>query len=153
MGQDTAERATLNATAQALLRLVIGSYFLAVALGLIPGTDLSVLFSGVLPPPFDEAVATGLVFLLAFMVMVDYATRVAALVMALITFYASYLAMISLGVAEELGSFWRDLALIAALLLTYSEPSRGRPIAEDDAYEESFSRRLVQTPITPSTTK
>jgi hypothetical protein len=45
--------------------------------------------------------------------------------MAILTFYASYLTMLSLGVAEELGAFWRDLALIAALLLTYSERGTG----------------------------
>ena len=30
--------------------------------------------------------------------------------------------MLSLGVADNLGQFWRDLALIGALMLTYAEP-------------------------------
>lgn len=145
---ETTGSETLNATAQALLRMVIGSYFLAVALGLIPGTDLGILFTAVLPAPYDSALATGLVFALAFMVMLGHATRGAALVMALITFYASYLTMLSMGVADELGSFWRDLALIAALLLTYSGPTRGAAVGpaaetpEDRRFAERIDRAL-----------
>lgn len=125
MDQTFMGRAFINATAQSVLRLIIGSYFLAVALHLIPGTDLGILLSGVLPSPFDSAIATGMVFTLAFMVMLGRATRLAALLLALMTFYASYLTMLALGVGDELGSFWRDLALIAALLLTYSDDVGG----------------------------
>lgn len=144
MEQATVDSGGINARAQALLRLVIGSYFLAVALQLIPGTDLGILFSGVMPAPYDGALATGIVFALAFLVMVGHATRVAALVMALLTFYASYLTMLSLGVADELGSFWRDLALIAALLLTYSEP-RGDKAPQAEA-QRAIEALLSVTP-------
>jgi uncharacterized membrane protein YphA (DoxX/SURF4 family) len=125
MGHGNAHQVAFNTVAQAVLRMLIASYFVAVSLNLIPGTDLGILFAGVLPSPYDGATAAGLVFVLAFMVMIGYATRLAALLIALMTFYSSYLTMISLGVEEELGSFWRDLALIASLLLTYSEPAAG----------------------------
>jgi uncharacterized membrane protein YphA (DoxX/SURF4 family) len=125
--------------AQAALRMLIASYFIAVALGLIPGTDLAILFAGLLPSPHDGATAAGIVVILAFMIMAGCATRAAALILALMTFYASYLAMIALGVEEELGAFWRDLALISALLLTYSEPTAGsRP-----------RRRLISRTVLP----
>mgnify|MGYP006271411273 CR=1 FL=1 len=139
MGQGNAHNVAFGMAAQAALRMLIASYFIAVALGLIPGTDLAILFAGVLPAPHDGATAAGLVFILAFMIMAGYATRAAALVLALMTFYASYLAMIALGVADELGAFWRDLALISALLLTYSEPTAGsRP-----------RRRLISRTVLP----
>lgn len=144
MTRDAAEKAVVNKTAQAVLRLIIGSYFLAVALNLIPGTDLGILFSGVMAAPYDSALAMGLVFALAFMVMLGHATRVAALVMALITFYASYLTMLSLGVADELGSFWRDLALIAALLLTYTDDADGTGLHE--AAQRALAYRKMRRP-------
>ncbi len=114
----------INEIGSMILRVLIGSYFLAVALQIIPGTDLSILFDSILPAPIDGALSAGLVFLLAFMVMIGLHMRVAALVLAMMTFFASYLTMIQLGVDQELASFWRDIALIAALILTYSENDR-----------------------------
>ena len=55
------------------------------------------------------------------MVMIGLFMRPAALVLGLMTFFASYLQTIELGVVDELGTFWRDLVLIAALMLTYAE--------------------------------
>jgi len=139
MQHGTADQVALSSAAQAILRLLIASYFIAVALNVIPGTNLGILFSAVLPAPYDGATSAGIVFILAFLVMAGIATRAAALIIALMTFYASYLTMISLGIEDQLGSFWRDLALIAALLLTYSEPQAGsRP-----------RRRLFQRHVAP----
>jgi uncharacterized membrane protein YphA (DoxX/SURF4 family) len=129
MQSTNADRIVLNSAAQALLRILIGSYFVAVSLHIIPGTDLGLLFVSVVPAPWSGALAAGLVFVLAFMIMIALYTRVAALILGLMTFFASYLAMVSLGVADELAAFWRDLALIAALVLTYSDKDprdRGR---------------------------
>ena len=126
MTHGTADRVVFNIAAHTTLRVLIASYFLAVALQLIPGTDLSVLFSSVIPAPYDAASATGLVFLCSFLIMLGMATRVAALLIALMTMFASYLWMVTLGVHDELGAFWRDVALIAALLLTYADPDPAR---------------------------
>jgi uncharacterized membrane protein YphA (DoxX/SURF4 family) len=139
MSQGTANRIAFNVAAQTVLRILIASYFLAVALQIIPGTNLGALFSPLLPAPFDGATAAGIVFILSFMVMIGVGTRGAALIIALMTFYASYLAMVELGVDQELGAFWRDIALIAALLLTYSEPQPGN----------LHRRRLVSRSVAP----
>jgi len=154
MQHGTADHVALNTAAQAILRLLIASYFIAVALQLIPGTNLGILFSGVLPAPYDAATSAGLVFILAFMVMGGIATRGAALLIALMTFYASYLTMISLGIEDQLGSFWRDLALIAALLLTYSEPQAGTRTRRRLLHRTVAPRRiaaLVRDALTPRT--
>ena len=132
MSQGTVNRVTFDAAAQTALRVMIASYFLAVALNLIPGTDLGLLFASVLPEPYAGAVAAGLIFIFSLMIMIGMAMRLAALMIALITFFSSYITMIQLGVHNELGSYWRDIALIAALLLTYSDPqlacARGRRV-------------------------
>lgn len=121
MTDPTANRGLLGDAANMLLRVLIASYFIAVALHLIPGTDLSVLFTPVLPAPVDTALASGLVFLLAYMVMLGLYTRPAALVLALMTIFSSFLAMVANGGGTDLANFWRDVALIAALILTYRD--------------------------------
>lgn len=139
MSDTTADRAPLNATAQNLLRIVIASYFLAVALNLIPGTSLTILAAQVLPLHIAQPLSAILVFALAFMVMIGLYMRPAALVLGVMTFFASYLRTIELGVDDELGTFWRDLVLIAALMLTYAE----------NAPRDQRMRRAIERKVMP----
>jgi uncharacterized membrane protein YphA (DoxX/SURF4 family) len=110
---------TLSEAAQTTMRMLIASYFIAAATGSIPGADTGALFAFLLPAPLDHIMGSSLVFLLATMVMIGARTRPAALLLGLITFYASYVELMHIGVAHVLGQFWRDMALIAALMLTY----------------------------------
>lgn len=114
---------TLNSTGANLLRIIIASYFLAVAARLIPGTDVTGLFASVLPADIAQHAASAVVFVLAFCVTIGFWLRGAALLLALIFFWASFVSISKVGVGESLGGFWRDLALIAALIMTYAEPS------------------------------
>ncbi|MGI3184907.1 hypothetical protein [Nioella aestuarii] len=145
MTNSSAERITLNATAQNLLRIVIASYFLAVGLNLIPGTNLTILAEQVLPAHVAEPLSAMLVFALAFLVMIGLYMRPAALVLGLMTLFASYLQMIELGVADELGTFWRDLVLIAALMLTYAENA-----PRDHRMRSAIRRKVTPRRITPT---
>lgn len=145
MTHQGADRITLNATAQNLLRIVIASYFLAVALNLIPGTSLTVLVAQVLPVHIAEPLSAMIVFALAFMVMIGLFMRPAALVLGLMTFFASYLHMIELGVQDELGSFWHDLVLIAALMLTYLENA-----PRDQRMRSAIRRKVIPRRVEPS---
>ena len=144
MTNSSAERITLNATAQNLLRIVIASYFLAVGLNLIPGTNLTILAEQVLPAHVAEPLSAMLVFALAFLVMIGLYMRPAALVLGLMTLFASYLQMIELGVADELGTFWRDLVLIAALMLTYAENA-----PRDYRMRTAIRRKVTPRRVTP----
>ncbi len=145
MTNPTADRITLNATAQNLLRIVIASYFLAVGLNLIPGTNLTILAEQILPAHVAAPFSAMMVFALAFLVMIGLYMRPAALVLGLMTLFASYLQMIELGVADELGTFWRDLVLIAALMLTYSENA-----PRDYRMRSAIRRKVTPRRIAPS---
>lgn len=109
-------------TTQSVVRILIASYFLAFSLGVFPGTDVAIL----LTPFFTPAQATLLshiaVFSMALMILLGYQRRAAALVLAITVFWASYMSLMSTPTADGIGSFWRDLALIGALILTYSQP-------------------------------
>lgn len=120
--EDTpADRPVLGPTAQTLLRILIASYFLAGAVGIIPSSTLTPLTKWFLPEIIAGPIAAATVFVLSYLVMVGICLRGAALLLGILTFWASYLRMLELGLATELGSFWRDLALIASLMLTYSK--------------------------------
>ncbi len=125
MANGTIDRVTFSSATHTTLRVMIASYFLAVALKLIPGTDLALLFAPLLPSPYAGAAAAGLVFVFSFMIMLGMATRVAALMIGLMTFYSSFLTTMSASESGSIGAFWNDLALIAALLLIYGEPELG----------------------------
>lgn len=118
LSRDT-QNVTLSEAAQTTMRMLIASYFIAAASGSIPGADAGALFASFLPAPLDDIVGSSIVFLLATMVLLGARTRMAALLLGLVTFYASYVELMQLGVAHVLGAFWRDMALIAALMLTY----------------------------------
>ncbi len=117
----------LGSNAQTLLRCLISSYFIAGAIGLIPGIDLLPLTERLLPPALSGPISATTIFVLAYMVMIGIWLRGAALLLGILTFWASYLRMMEQGMGTDLGVFWRDLALIGALMLTYSR-SRGNSL-------------------------
>lgn len=108
----------LGQSGQNLVRVVIASYFLAVAVGLIPGTDASPLTAAVLPEPYAGAAGQTVIFVTAYLVLVGVWLRVAALLLANVLFWSSYIGNAGIG---DLEAFWRDLALIGALILTYTQ--------------------------------
>lgn len=108
----------LNQSGQNLVRIVIASYFLAVSLGLIPGTVAWPLTAPFLPEPYADVAGKALIFTTAYLVLVGAWLRVSALLLATILFWSSYIENIG---SSNLEGFWRDLALIGALILTYTQ--------------------------------
>jgi hypothetical protein len=113
--------------AQVSVRMLIASYFMATAIGSIPGADTGALLSPLMSETLGRVVAGSIVFTLATLVLIGKQTRMAALILGLLTFYASYLQMVQIGIDHVLGAFWRDMALVAALMLTYGGPAKAPP--------------------------
>ena len=141
--QDRLNNANL---ASHITRLLILSYFAALALGLIQGAQIVRLTAPFLPSPVDEYTIGIIVLLLAFMVLVGIFRRPAALVLSLILFFSSYITMF---ITNDLTGFWRDLALIGGLLMSagagegwaiVARPER----AGDD--EEVVVKKIISTP-------
>lgn len=108
---------------QNLTRILIASYFLAVSLGLINGTDSSVLIVWLLPGTISVFGGNAVVFVLGYLVLTGIWLRPAALLLAIILFWSSYLTSFGTGNDGSLDEFWRDLALIGGLILTYTQTS------------------------------
>jgi len=104
-----------------VVRLLIVSYFMALAIGLIPGTDIAILADPFMPWIAARVLTGAAVFVLASLILFGIQRRAAALLLAVVIFWASYVTMLSAEGAQVLGGFWRDLALIGALILTYAD--------------------------------
>ena len=133
-------------TGHSVVRLLIVSYFVALALGVIEGTDVSVLVSAMLPQALAGFVASGVVLALSVSILVGWHRRTSALVLALALFWSSYVAMMGSPDAQ-LGAFWRDLALIGALVLSYGDgqvASRKAPEAQSAVSEGPVRSRISQ---------
>ena len=111
----------LNQAGQNLGRILIASYFVAVALGMISGTDMTVLAQQAIPDPYAGYVSNGAVFVLAYLVLMGMWLRPAALLLSLALFWSSYIVHLGVSASGEITGFWRDLALIGALFLTYAQ--------------------------------
>jgi len=124
-------------SAQVITRLLIVSYFVAIALGQITAMDVSLLAETFLPAAQANFVMSGLILALSMMVLFGFFRRPAALVLSLIVFWSSYLTLFSGGGIE---AFWRDLALIGGLLLTANITTYAdRALAyegEDEAFQD-----------------
>ncbi len=109
----------LSQTGQNLIRVLIASYFIAVSVGMISGTDATPLAATFLPPVQAQFVGSATLFILGYMVMTGIWLRPAALILGLIIFWSSYIVNFGTGATAVVGDFWRDLTLVGALMLTY----------------------------------
>jgi|GEM_PF-6263131 len=106
---------THQVSSHVLMRLLITSYFIAMSLGMIPDNALSVFLIPILPDPLAMHAMHALVLILSCAILFNYRRRLAALSLALIVLYSSYVSLLAGG---DVAAFWRDLALMGGLLLT-----------------------------------
>ena len=135
-----------GSAANHITRILILSYFLALAGGLINGAEFSRLASPFLADPFATYVTSTVVVVLSAMVLVGFFRRPAALILALILFWASYMTMFATG---DLTGFWRDLALSAGLLMSADVGSgfsimRSTPSGAEDKFDVP---RIISKPL------
>jgi len=102
-----------------LLRVIIGTFFMAIALELIEGFDPAALFRPVLRTTGAEAVGAISLLCLTIWFMLGAALRLAALSLALFVLASSFLANFVAPPTENLSAFWYDLTLACGVLLSY----------------------------------
>jgi len=102
-----------------LLRIVTGTFFMAVALELVDGFDPAVLFQPVLDPALSGAAGAITLLTLAIWFMLGAALRLAALSLALFVLVSSFTSNFIVSPFEDLSAFWYDLTLCCGVLLSY----------------------------------
>ncbi|SLN17841.1 hypothetical protein PSA7680_00570 [Pseudoruegeria aquimaris] len=126
------------------VRLIIASYFIAIAVGVLPSENGRALMTTVLPEQYAVAAVSGFVFFTAFLILVGRQMRLAALLLANYVFWSSLVANFVAAGQINIVEFWRDLVMVAALMLTYTGPAlpRRRLLR--------FGRRVTPRRIVPS---
>lgn len=114
----------LDHTGLNLIRIVIGSYFMAISLGLIQGFDHSALFTPVLDGKTARLVGMGVLLSLSLLFMSGIVLRRAALALALFILCSSVAENFLRPDPLPVSPFWRDLALVCAVLMSYSSLHR-----------------------------
>lgn len=110
----------LDHTGLNLIRIVIGSYFMAIALGLIEGVAPSALFSAILDFQSADLIGTGLLFVIAVFFMSGLYLRLTSLMLALFILCSSLVENFMNYEVGVVSFFWRDLTLACAVLMSYS---------------------------------
>ncbi len=114
-----------------ITRLLVVSFFIALSLGLIDGVDIKRLAIPFVPDPFATYLMRALMLALCAMVLFGFFRRPAALILALMVFWPSYMTLFSGG---DVSAFWRDLALIGGLIMSAYEQKKtaDEETAQDD---------------------
>lgn len=124
MRKAAARRFEVTLSACSVTRLLVVSYFVALGFGLVDGAEVAVLFLPFLPASASSILASALVIGLAALVLIGVKRRAAALLLAIVVFWSSYLTMVVQYTQNDIAVFWRDLALIGCLLLTHGTSQR-----------------------------
>jgi len=117
----------LNYTGLNLIRILIGSYLLAISLGLIEGFDQSALLRPFMPGMLADPAGTAVLFGLAACFMAGVHLRIFALALALFVLTSSLFATLAQFGAGTASVLWHDLVLVCAILLSYA-PLRRREL-------------------------
>ncbi|SLN11228.1 hypothetical protein PEL8287_00236 [Roseovarius litorisediminis] len=114
----------LDQTGMNIIRIVIGSYFLGASLDLVDGVDQTALLVPFINIEVADLIGSTLLFSLSVAFMTGIFLRTTALMLALFVLCSS---IIQNFVAFDLGNvsdFWRDLTLVCAVILNYSNLGR-----------------------------
>ncbi|MEP2782799.1 MAG: hypothetical protein ABJO67_09475 [Pseudoruegeria sp.] len=120
------KRFQMDGAGHQAVRLLIASYFIAIALGILPSDNGIALMSAFVPDKYAAASVTAFVFATAILIVLGRQVRIAALLLANYVFWTSLVAFISPQTAMSLSEFWRDMVLVGALMLTYTGPALTR---------------------------
>jgi uncharacterized membrane protein YphA (DoxX/SURF4 family) len=112
---------------QNTLRILIGAYIVAVAVGLIAGTGATPLAGVYLSPEPAALIGRSAFFILGYLVLTGLWLRPAAVLLGIIMFWSSLIVHVGPGATGPIGQFGRDLVLVAMLFLTYSRATTLSP--------------------------
>ncbi|MCI2398385.1 hypothetical protein [Aliiroseovarius subalbicans] len=105
------------------IRLLIASWFIGASTGVVPYEAAHAMAARLIPWSWSELALSTFLFATAWLILIGRQTRGAALLLALFVFWSGYMASFGPHKTLEFHEFWRDLALMGALLLTYTQPA------------------------------
>ncbi len=111
--------AWLNQTGIKLIRVVIGSHFCAIALGVPLGFDPFLLLGAVLPSDLAQTIGGATLFTLAIAFICGVMLRVVSLILAGFMIFSATATLLFSNDVAAIGPLWQSIALGAAVMLCY----------------------------------
>jgi hypothetical protein len=102
-----------------MIRIVIGSYFMAISLGLVQGLDQRAIFAPLLGLEMGDLIGTTLLFAITMAFMLGLYLGVTSVMLALFVLVSSIMQNFTPFNAQNIPAFWHDLTLICGILLSY----------------------------------
>lgn len=110
---------TIDLSALKYIRLVVASYVMAIAFGIINGFDPNLYFSNFLPHPISLYVSKVFVVFCALMLFFGYFIRAASLYLSIVIFASSFQENFIFPVSGSIEALFTDLLLVGGLLSCY----------------------------------
>jgi len=132
--------------AHAVARILIASYFLALAGNLVSDpTGMGQFLANAAMPDYMRWPNTGFEFLAALAILVGFQTRTASALLALYVFWSSFILNYRPADPVAMGVFWRDLAMIGGLLMLFSH-GRGRYAIDNLFVKSKQDEKTAEAP-------
>lgn len=107
--------------AHTVARIIIASYFLAKAIGLIfDPNSFDIVFATTPIPEYFRWPDMMFQFVAATFILIGFQTRLAAALLAMHVFWTSFIFNYVPGDPVAISAFWKDLAMIGGLILLFS---------------------------------
>lgn len=113
----------LDVPALKFIRMIIASYFMATALGLINGFAPGVIFAYYMSPDVAHLVGAAVVLNCSLLLFLGLFVRLASLYLAIVMLTSSIVTHFFGASEAVLTLFWQDLSLVGGLLLLYCTQS------------------------------
>jgi len=140
----TANQPQVSGLIHTAARIVIGSFFIGKAVGIVadPNGMGQYLVLGETPGYLVWS-NIAFEFVAAFSIIIGLQTRLAAGLLALYLFWSSYILNYSPGNVDAIGAFWSDLAMIGGLLLLISHGRAGYSVDNVLNERDRAAKQLV----------
>ncbi len=116
---ERSNRRLANHTGLNLIRLIIGSYFMAISLGLVQGVDHRAIFAPIFGLQTGDLIGTTVLFAISAAFMSGLYLRTTSLMLALFVLTSSLIETFMPFQPQNISAFWRDLTLMCGVLLSY----------------------------------
>lgn len=112
-----------------MIRIVIGSYFMAISLGLIQGVDQRAIFAPLFGQEMGDLLGTTVLFAITMAFMSGLHLGVTSIMLAMFVMASSIMQNFVPFAPQNISAFWRDLTLVCGGLLSYFslKPKSVRP--------------------------
>ena len=140
---------SLDMAALKFIRMVMASYFMAVALGVISGFEPAVFFSLFLSPDLASTVGSAVVLHFAVLMFFGLFLRLASLYLAIVVLTSALVTHVVTPDVVAIDRLWHEVVLIGGLMLSYCTLSESQLRRQAFIRPRAALRRRITGKVVP----